>query len=296
MKPLTRLRRAVRAQILAALFWCCGFLPLRAALALGDWLGRLAFRVAGGERRKALAHLAIAFPEKSDAERLAIARASFAQLGVSALELTQLRKLDVRSYVSWPPDQIAALQAALAAGNGGVLAFGHIGNWELIGPRMVAEGFGGVAVGRDSGDPYLARRIEDFRRSLGVPIVGRGTPAQGPGATSSLKEILRALRGGKLVAVLIDQDTRVDSVFVPFFGRLARTPKAAEDLARLSKGCCVVAFIHRKPEGGHALVTELVDPHEPDLTARLTRRIEDELRARPTDWVWMHERWKRRPE
>jgi len=283
----TRARRAVRAQILAALFWCCGRLPLPAALAIGHWLGRLAFTVARGERRKALAHLAIAFPEKSDSDRLAIARASFAQLGVSALELTQLRKIDVKSYVSWPPDQIAALHAALAGGNGGVLAFGHIGNWELIGPRMVAEGFGGVAVGRDSGDPYLARRIEDFRRSLGVPIVGRG---------SSFREILRALRGGKLVAVLIDQDTRVDSVFVPFFGRLARTPKAAEDLARLSKGCCVLAFIHRRPEGGHALVTELVDPHEPDLTARLTRRIEDELRSRPADWVWMHERWKRQPE
>ncbi len=291
MKPLTRLRRAVRAQVLAALFWCCGWLPLKAALALGDWLGRIAFAVARGERRKALVHLAIAFPEKSDAERLAIARQSFAQLGATAAELTQLRKLDVKSYVSWPEDQIAALKKALASGNGGVLAFGHIGNWELIGPRMVAEGFGGVAVGRDSGDPYLARRIEAFRLSLGVPIVGRG-----PGG-SSLKEILRALRGGKLVAVLIDQDTRVDSVFVPFFGRLAHTPRAAEDLARLSEnGCCVLAFIHRRPEGGHALVTELVDAQAPDLTARLTRRIEDELRARPADWVWMHERWKRRPE
>jgi KDO2-lipid IV(A) lauroyltransferase len=329
VRPLTRLRRAVRAQILAALFWCCGRLPLGTALRFGDWLGRLVFWAAPGERHKALAHLAIAFPEKSDSERLTIARQSFAQLGVAALELTQLRKIDVKRYVSWPQDQIDALREALAPGNGGVLVFGHIGNWELIGPRMVAEGFGGVAVGRDSGDPYLARRIERFRRSLGVPVVGRGStsrqeaPARRPGATSepgeprpglgatsepgeprpglgatssSLKEILRALRGGKLVAVLIDQDTRVDSVFVPFFGQLARTPKAAEDLARLSKGCCVLAFIHRRPDGGHAMRTEIVDPRASDLTARLTRRIEDELRAQPSDWVWMHERWKRRPE
>ena len=98
------------------------------------------------------------------------------------------------------------------------------------------------------------------------------------------------------MAVLIDQDTRVDSVFVPFFGQLARTPKAAEDLARLSKGCCVLAFIHRRPDEGHAMRTEIVDPRASDLTARLTRRIEDELRAQPSDWVWMHERWKRRPE
>ncbi len=174
MSLLTRLRRAVRAQVLAALFWCCGRLPLRPALRLGDWLGRFVFRAARGERRKALTHLAIAFPEKTDAERLIVGRQSFAQLGVSVLELTQLRKIDMKGYVHWPPDQIDALREALAPGNGGVLVFGHIGNWELIGPRMVAEGFGGVAIGRDSGDPYLARRIERFRRSLGVPIVGRG--------------------------------------------------------------------------------------------------------------------------
>jgi KDO2-lipid IV(A) lauroyltransferase len=247
------------------------------------------FALAGGERRKALAHLAIAFPEKSEAERAALGRASFEQLGASALELTQLRKLDLATYVRWPEEQIAAARAALAPGNGGVLAFGHVGNWELVGPRLVASGFRGVAVGRNSGDAFLARRIEAFRKSLGVPIVGRGD------GSSSLKEILKALRGGNLVAVLIDQDTRVDSLFVPFFGRLANTPKAAEDLARLSKGCCLIAFIHRESRG-HALTTEVIDTQAPELTARLTRRIEEELRAHPSEWVWMHERWKRRPE
>ncbi len=300
MRPLTRLRRAVRAQVLGALFWCCGLLPLSTALRVGSLFGRLAFALAGGERRKALAHLAIAFPEKTDAERLSIARRSFEQLGTSVLELTQLRKLDLESYVRWPREQIAAARAALAPGNGGVLVFGHIGNWELVGPRLVLAGFRGVAVGRNSGDVFLSRRIQAFRKSLGVPIVGRsssGVPAgtEAGATSSSLKEILRALRDGNLVAVLIDQDTRVDSRFVPFFGRLANTPKAAEDLARLSKGCCLMAFIHRDG-AGHALTTEVVDPDAPDLTARLTKRIEDEIRAHPADWVWMHERWKRRPE
>jgi len=280
---LKKARRAIRAQLLGAAFWMCGFLPLRLALGMGAWLGRAAFAVAGSERRKALTHLAIGFPEKTDDERAAIARASFEQLGASALELTQVRKLDLPTYVRWPEEQIAAAQAALAPGNGGVLVFGHIGNWELIGPRLVASGFRGVAVGRDSGDVFLARRIEAFRKSLGVPIVGRG---EGNG---SLKEILRALRGGNLVAVLIDQDTRVDSVFVPFFGKLAHTPKAAEDLVRISKGCCLIAFIHREASravaGGHVLTTEVVDPEAPDLTARLTKRIEDEIRAHPADWV-----------
>lgn len=284
-----RLRRSLRARLLTALFWLAGRLPLRAALALGDRLGGLAFRCLGAERAKALRHLAIAFPEKAERERAAIAEASFRQLGRSALEVTQLPKLDIRRYVAWSEVEIGALRAALAAGRGGVLVFGHIGNWELVGPRMVAEGFGGVAIARESGDAALALRIEAFRASLGLPMVARGKGSQ------TLRGILRALRGGKLVALLIDQDTRVDSVFVPFFGKLARTPQAAEVLARLCQGLVVAAFIHRQPGGGHRLTTELIDGRAPELTARLTARLEAELRAHPADWVWMHERWKHQP-
>ncbi len=144
---------------------------------------------------------------------------------------------------------------------------------------------------RDAGDVALARRVEQFRTSLGLHMVPRGAGG------SSLRGILRALREGQLVAVLIDQDTRVDSVFVPFFGQLAHTPRAAEDLARLAGGTCVLAVIHRKPpgEGGPRLHTELVDGAAPELTARLTARLEAAIRAHPDEWVWMHERWKRRP-
>ena len=192
----TSARRYLRAQALSVLFVLAGALPLRFALWLGEKLGLAAFALVGKERRKALRHLAIAFPERSDTERAAIARSSFGQLGRSALEITQLRKIDIRAYVEWPAEQIAALKAALASGTGGVLVFGHIGNWELVGPRLVAEGFGGVAIGRDSGDVHLARRIEAFRKSLGLPIVGRGAGSE------SLRGILRALKEGKLIALL----------------------------------------------------------------------------------------------
>jgi len=287
---LKRARRFLRAQLLWGLFLFAGLWPLGLLRWLGERLGGLAYRVLSGERAKALRHLAIAFPEKTEPEREAIAKESFRRLGRSAAEVTKARRLDMRAYVEWPQPQIDALRAALAASaRGGVLVFGHIGNWELVGPRMVADGFGGVAIGRDSGDQALARKIEGFRKSLGLPIVPRGKGSE------SLRGILRALKEGKLVALLIDQDTRVESVFVPFFGRPASTPKAAEDLARLAGGLCVLAFIHPKPEGGHRLTTELVDGNAPELTARLTARLEAELRAHPADWVWMHERWKRQP-
>jgi KDO2-lipid IV(A) lauroyltransferase len=256
--------------------------------------GRLAFLLARRQRRLALTHLAIAFPDKPEAERRGIARACFANLGRMALELTQVHKIDrrIHDYVRWPPEDIAALREAIGPGRGGLFITGHIGSWELLARRIVADGFDHLVVGRTPGDPGLASLLDGLRAGGGVRVVDRS-------AVSAPREMLAALKRGALVGILVDQDTRVQGLFVPFFGRLAYTPRAAEDLARRLGGLPVfVGFVHRRPEGGHELRTEVVSllgSETPGLTARLTARIEAEIRAYPEDWVWMHERWRQQP-
>ncbi len=283
-----RLRRAVRYPFIVGALALLGALPFRFALALGAWLGGLAYALVGSQRRLALEHLAIAFPEKTAEDRGAIARACFEELGRCGLEVCQARKIDVRSYVRWPEEDVAAMRAGLAAGKGGVFVTGHIGNWELLARRIVAEGFDHAVVVRESGDPRLAALVERFRASGGVRTVGRGT-GSGP-----LREMLSAFKRGALLGLLIDQDTRVQGYQVPFFGWLAHTPRAAEDLALRTEAPVFVGFIHREGSG-HVLRTERVEvlSGEGALTSRLTARIEREIRAHPTDWVWMHRRWKR---
>jgi Kdo2-lipid IVA lauroyltransferase/acyltransferase len=268
-------------------------LPLSVALALGAVGGRLAFILARRQRQLALAHLAIAFPERSDAERHRIARACFANLGRMALELSQTRKLDrqLDRYVHWPQEDIDALRGAVRSGEGGLFVTGHIGNWELLARRIVAEGFDHLVVGRTPGDAGLASLLEGLRSGGGVHTVDRS-------ALSARREILRALKRGALVGILIDQDTRVQGLFVPFFGRPAHTPRAVEDLRRRLGAPVVVGFIHRRAEGGHELRTEVVGPAGDapgELTALLTARIEAEIRMHPEDWVWMHPRWRQQP-
>ncbi|HUB09290.1 MAG TPA: lysophospholipid acyltransferase family protein [Myxococcales bacterium] len=286
-----RLKRALRYPLVRLGLALAAALPFRFALSFGAWLGRVAYRLVGSQRRLALEHLAIAFPEKSLDERAAIARACFEELGRSGLEACQAAKIDVRSYVAWPEADIAEIRRGLAEGRGGLFVTGHVGNWELLARRIVAEGFDHAVVVRESGDPRLASLVERFRSAGGVRTVGRGS-GSGP-----LREMLSAFKRGALLGLLIDQDTRVQGQRVPFFGRPAHTPRAAEDLALRTGAPVFVGFIHREAGQGHRLHTERLpvppDCKESELTARLTARIEAEIRAQPRDWVWMHRRWKR---
>jgi KDO2-lipid IV(A) lauroyltransferase len=291
---LKRLRRFLRAQLLSALVIVAQALPLPAALWLGGIMGRASFVLARRQRGLALAHLAMAFPQRTETERIAIARASFESLGRMALELTQVRKIDrrMKRYVDWPEGDIAAVRRALFPDKGGLFITGHIGNWELLARRIVAEGFDHLVVGRTPGDPGMTAIFERLRRGGGVRVVDRS-------ALSARREILEALKRGALVGLLIDQDTRVQGLFVPFFGRPAHTPRAAEDLAGRMGMPVFVGFIHRRPDGGHELRTEELSPagaNADGLTDRLTARIEAEIRRQPSDWVWMHRRWRQQPE
>jgi KDO2-lipid IV(A) lauroyltransferase len=142
--------------------------------------------------------------------------------------------------------------------------------------------------------------VEAFRLGGGVPTLFRED--QGGGRT-----LLRSLRDGKALGILIDQDTKVQSVFVPFFGHLASTPRAAADLA-LRFGCPVfVGWSRRRgPKAGDGYVLEVepvpYDPAPADkevealrITATCTARIEQAIRRSPSEWVWMHRRWKTKP-
>lgn len=294
-----RLKRWVRYWALRAAAFGIGCLPAGMARRWGEALGAVAFRLAPGERRKALDSLAIAFPEKSESERRAIALECFRHLGRCAFELACLSKgpdsLD--PWIEWPAADRQRLERAVAQGRGVVLATGHVGNWELLGQCLARSKIAVLsAVAKQTTDPRLTTWVSSLRAEGGLRSLWRG----GDGAA---KKILKALRSGEILALLIDQDTSVQSVFVPFFGRMAATPRAAADLALRTSAPVVVAFCQRKPDGAYRISIDEVS-FEPtgerevdvvSLTARLTARIEEAIRRAPEQWVWMHRRWKTQP-
>ncbi len=292
-----RLKRFLRYLLLRAAAAVLGLVPARLASALGAAFGALAWAVASGERNKALASLAVAFPEKSEPERRALARASFQHLGRAAFELVCVRQLDRRvdAWVEWPPQSRAVLDAALARRRGVVFVSGHVGNWELLARRVALAGYPCQTIAKETSDPRTTALVERFRASGHLKSIWRGRP-------NAVKEMLRALKRGEILGLLIDQDTDVQSVFVPFFGRPAKTPRAAADLALRTGAAVVAGFCRRVAPGRYTLSFEEVPLPPGDreaaalaLTATLTRRIEDAVRAAPEQWVWLHQRWRSRP-
>ncbi len=296
--PLSkRLKRTLRYGLLRAALAVVGLLPLDIAQALGRALGSAVFHLAPGERRKALASLTVAFPELPEPERLALARRCFRSLGTAALEMAVAPRLGSRlDRLVESRAAVERMQAALAGGKGAVVVAAHLGNWELQAWSVVRNGLPLHVVGKENVDPRLTGLIERFRARGRVRNIWRGQP----GAAVAL---LRALRGGEALAMLIDQDTNVQNVFVPFFGRPAATPRAAADLVLRTGAAAVVCLVHRREDGTYLVDAEEVDvPRTGDaerdateLTARLTGRIEAAVRAHPEQWVWMHQRWKTKP-
>ena len=289
---LSRLRSALLpAAVRVFAFWF-GLLPRRAALACGRVLGRLAWRFSGRDRRRSLDHLALALPDLPEPERRRIAHAAFLHAGMNLAELLHFLKRDHEVILRHVKAQgREELEAARAAGRPVLILTGHCGNWELIGTVLADSGFPPAAVARPLDDPTVQKILVDLRAHFGTTTIARGTPG-------AARQLLGTLRTGGALAMLIDQDTKVDGVWVPFFGRPAFTPVGAAEIALRQKAHVIPSFIERLPDGNH-LVTfhpALDLPHDPrEATALMTAAIEQQVRRRPEQWVWWHKRWRRQP-
>lgn len=268
------------------------------ALGWADRAGDMMYSVAGGVRRLALEHVALAFGDTvSPAARERIVRASFRNIircFVEVLKFDAIRpQLD--SYIEVEGWQHA--ESVHQRQQGAIIVTGHIGNWELLAAYFALKGFPIAAVARRIYDPRINSLLLGFRSGNGVQTILRESP-------SASREILTVLRRNGLLAMLIDQDTHAPSVSVPFFGRHARTPAAAAALALRRNLPVIAVFAQRRPGGGHRLTImpplriEATGDRKRDilaLTKQFSRVIEERIRANPVEWVWWHRRWRRGP-
>jgi KDO2-lipid IV(A) lauroyltransferase len=285
-----RLRRELRVRALLLLLSLLRLLPYGFATGLCALLGSLAYWLSAKQRGLAKRSLAIAFPELPEAARARLARRSFAHLGRNLAESTLADRLRIEDEVELDQESEALLRAVLARGKGVLVATGHLGNWELFARRIVALGIPAGTVAKEAQDPRLTALLTKNRKN--VHLFWRDSPLSG-------RQMIRFLKEGGIVGILIDQDTRVTGQFVPFFGREAFTPRAAADLSVRLGIPMIFGCAHRvAPRLHRAIFRSIGVPRTGDrevdslaLTAAATCEIEAEIRKHPTQWVWMHWRW-----
>ena len=260
-------------------------LPLRGLIRLIGCLSPFIFR---REARRAEKQLRETLPHLDAAKTT---RRMFVHFAESLWELCQLRR--------WVPELEPAarrvLDEALAEGKGAIVISGHVGNWEILGQTIAAAGYPLTTIATPFYDPRVTQWMNEWRTQRGLRILWR--------ERNSGKAILRVLRQNHLMGFLIDQATKTAGDYVPFFGRPAFTPTTPAALA-LRTGAPVIFCWHHRRGKRHQITVERLsyersDDHTRDvlaLTAMLTARLENVIRAAPEQWVWMHRRWRTRRE
>lgn len=293
------LRRIVEYCGLRGLAAGVRLLDVARAQAVGRHVGRLWYRLDARHRRVAVDNLVRAFDgQKSPAEVEDLARQCFEQFATTATEACLLGSLSKE----WFLERVAIegkehFLAAREAGKGVLMLSGHFGNWELMGLMPAVYGYPMAVMARTADNSGIEKELARMRRRFGNKVIPK---------RAALRESLRTLRVGGIVAILIDQNVAErEGVFVEYFGRPACTTPSLALLALKTDAVVLPGFCVRRDDGTHRVVIEppvpivRSDDHARDVVAntqKFTDIIERYVRQYPDHWLWMHRRWKTQPQ
>lgn len=296
-KIVRKVRYAIVYWFVRLLIWTSHVIPRKWWLGFCGFLGRLAYLFAAKTRRLTIQHLGIAFPNRPRREIIRLAKNTFRMLGKNAgdiLRSTNTRSLqDLERFLV--TNGLENFEAARAKGKGVIFLTCHLGAFDLQVTNMAMRGLNPNIIGTPLKDRRLNDLLWSYRNAHGAIAIQRG---------KETFRLIKVLRSGGSVALLIDQDTKVQSVFVDFFGKPAATPIGATMIAMKTGAAVVPTYIHLGDDGMQRMeilpeVPMRISGDEAEdvrhNTQVLTNFIEEAIRKHPDQWVWMHERWKTRP-
>lgn len=268
-------------------------LPYRVLVLLGKGVGRLYYYIAKKQRLRAEATIRERLGYSQE-QAEAVIRRLFHQLGITALELLYLPALNkdnIRGLVSFDRPQL--LWDTLSEGRGVVMLACHLDNWEWLGAALALNGFPLSAVEKPQPNRVYSDFMNELRRGVGQEIFSRGT--------NEILGCARAMKKGRMLGLIADQDGGYDGIFVPFLGKMASTPQGPAYFARKFHAPLIPIFIVRRPDGyGHqAIVKDPIryedtgDRQADDLriTLAYTQVVEEVIKEYPDNWLWFQHRW-----
>lgn len=267
-------------------------LPWALQRALGHPLGFVLRTMLRKRRRIAARNLELCFPELDADARRVLLREHFAALAVGVFEFARAW------WGSIAPMQrglvfegLEHIEAARAAGRGVIVVSGHFTTLEICG-RLLGERIEYAGMYRPHAQPAMEWAV----------LRGRSRYTTAMFAKREVRAAARYLKRGGILWYAPDQEPGGDDhVYVPFFGQPARSFTSTHQLARIS-GAVTLLFQHaRRADGGYTLriLPAFADFPSQDATtdtARVIAGIEAAARAAPAQYLWIHGRFKRRPD
>ncbi|MDR1980905.1 MAG: lysophospholipid acyltransferase family protein [Tannerellaceae bacterium] len=274
-------------------------LPIRWIRRFALFVGELVYRYAHTSRNRALANLEGVYGEgKTQEERIAMARNVFVEMVKSFFDYVAYSKLTDKKRFFSLIEVVgqAHLQAAYEQGKGVICLVPHLSSWEFAAITPPMLGYETSAASAAMKIKLLQNKMVKFRARRGMKNINRD---------GSYAKLVETLRKGECLILMIDQDTKVKSMFVEFMGKPAYTPTGAARLALETGAPIVPMAMTRKEDDNYRFIIypelPLINTGDPEAdilenTQRQTKIIEEMVRAYPAQWVWMHSRWHTTPE
>ncbi len=276
-----------------------GMLPRGVARAVGAAVGALAYRGLERLRKVGLRNLQLAFPEMAEQEREAILRQVYRNLGYLMAEFCKMpgyTAAEAGEFIRY--DGLENYLQARDKGKGVLVLTGHLGAWELSSFFHSLMGMPMGIVIRRLDNPLVDAFVNRIRCLYGNRVIHKDDFARG---------LIASMRAGETVGILMDTNmTPPQGVFVPFFGVPACTASGMARIAQRTGAAVVPGFLLWEEDEqkyvlrfGEELAVDSTGDAEADAmtnTARFTAVMEEYVRQYPEQWLWMHRRWKTRPE
>lgn len=294
----SRLKDGLEIGIFRVVTGILALLPERWAMASGAALGWFLGYVLRIRRSVVDEHLLMAFPDETPAWRARVARDAYLHVGRETVAIFLLSRLT--------PEQLnqrttmvgfEAFEKAMQLGKGVILMTGHLGNWEIGAAGFTTRGVPFDAVAKSMENSRFGDELMKARKGVGMGVINVDEAPTG---------VMDALRAGRAVAILADQNAHRGGIYVPFFGKLASTARGPA-LFALRSGAPMMLAIPLRDPGPSPKYTVNIEPIEFEvsgnrkadiegLTIAHTRALERAIRRAPDQYFWHHKRWKKRPD
>lgn len=296
---MKKIRQALEAPMMRVGLAVLPRLPRGLVRALARVTGWTAYVCSRRNRRLGLENLDLAFgATKTPAEKRRILRRSLQHFSLVMLDLLWFTRDSAARMERWF-EPSPTMQAVMAERVAQVGVTGHFGNWELMGRYGALAGGGVMSVAMPIKNPAVDVLLQRMRGDTGQQLVARD---------GALKKLVRHLRGGGIVGLLLDQNTAPDEggIFVDFFGKPVAVSPAAGLLAPLTKSRIVFGYALPRADGTYlgefpyVLSADEITALDRataarEITQRITTFYEEAIRARPDCWLWSYKRWRHIP-
>jgi len=276
---------------------CASFIPRAIGLPLFGFIGAVVFFFPSRDKKRTLTHLSFIYGDKwSEKQIRKTARDVYDELGKNLFDAIYLSRLKIADFDRIVQhDSLESFRKEYEQKKGVIVITAHVGCFEMLLHFFALHGFQSFAIGRKMFDQRLEHLIRKNRSGDNIEYMDR---------TEGTIKIVRILKSGKAFGVLIDQDTKVESVFASFLGHTASTPSGPIKLAMKMDIPVFVATTARQNDNTHYVYLSeklsLIQSNDFESDLKKNVQLANDLICRtiekfPSQWVWMHRRWRRQP-